>query len=74
MTNNIQEIEAYMEPLHHENTTLRGERDEWTNFITKLQADHDEIIAGTNISIIIIISYWYPDLGTNFLCWYHFIK
>ena len=56
MTNNIQEIEAYMEPLHHENTTLRGERDEWTNFITKLQADHDEIIAGTNISIIIIIS------------------
>jgi cell division protein FtsB len=38
-------VEAYLEPLHHENATLREEREEWTQFVTQLQQDHDALVA-----------------------------
>jgi len=37
-----EEFEAYIQPLQDENTTLRGEREEWTAFVTELQADQDK--------------------------------
>jgi len=43
--NRCQEVEAYLEPLHHENATLRDEREEWTQFVTQLQKDHDALVA-----------------------------
>ena len=36
----------------HENKTLRDEREEWTDFITHLQTDHDNLVAGFFFSLI----------------------